>query len=137
MKYCEHCGAELNEDSVVCIKCGRSVKHETAKNNSNNTLLTVAKVFMIISCVASPTIGILYSLFLLLMSVATTMLPMIALVILLLIIFCLPLAWTIPMTVSVSRKIKENEPIGMTLKICTLIFVNLIAGILLLCVNDD
>ena len=51
-------------------------------------------------------------------------------------IFLLPLAWCIPMTVSIFRKFKSGEPIGMGLKICTLLFVNLVAGVLLLCMED-
>ena len=25
MKYCQHCGKELNDDAVVCVGCGRAV----------------------------------------------------------------------------------------------------------------
>ena len=48
----------------------------------------------------------------------------------------IPLAWCIPMTVSIFRKLNEGEPIGTGLKVCTLLFVNLVAGILLLCMED-
>lgn len=48
----------------------------------------------------------------------------------------LPLAWTIPMTVSYSRKIESGETVSTGFKVCTLLFVNLIAGILMLCDND-
>ena len=48
----------------------------------------------------------------------------------------LPLAWCIPMTVSVFRKIDNKEPISTGFKICVLIFVNIVAGILLL-VQDE
>jgi flagellar FliL protein len=29
MKYCSHCGAEVNDEAVVCIKCGCSVSNTT------------------------------------------------------------------------------------------------------------
>ena len=48
----------------------------------------------------------------------------------------IPLAWCIPMTVSIFRKLNSGEPIGTGLKVCTLLFVNLVAGILLLCMED-
>jgi hypothetical protein len=48
----------------------------------------------------------------------------------------IPLAWCIPMTVSIFRKLDSGEPIGTGLKVCTLLFVNLIAGILLLCLPE-
>lgn len=28
MKYCSHCGAEVNDDAVVCVKCGRQIAPE-------------------------------------------------------------------------------------------------------------
>lgn len=48
----------------------------------------------------------------------------------------IPLAWCIPMTISYCRKIKNNEEVSMGFKICTLLFVNVVAGILMLCDND-
>ena len=44
----------------------------------------------------------------------------------------LNLAWCIPMTIIYYNKIKKNEPISTAFKVCTLIFVNTIAGILML-----
>ncbi|MBE5890055.1 MAG: zinc-ribbon domain-containing protein [Lachnospiraceae bacterium] len=49
----------------------------------------------------------------------------------------IPLAWCIPMTVVCFRKLNNNEPIGIGFKICTLLFVNLVAGICLLCMQDE
>lgn len=49
----------------------------------------------------------------------------------------IPLAWCIPMTVSVFKKLNAGEPISTGLKVCSLIFVNLIAGICMLCMKDD
>ncbi|MBQ4628843.1 MAG: zinc ribbon domain-containing protein [Clostridia bacterium] len=25
MKFCVHCGAEIHDDAVICVKCGRNV----------------------------------------------------------------------------------------------------------------
>lgn len=47
--------------------------------------------------------------------------------------FLLPLFWCIPMTVSYSNKIKKNKPVSTGFKVCVLLFVNWIAGILMLC----
>lgn len=49
----------------------------------------------------------------------------------------LPLVWCIPMTVSVFNSLKQGRPIGVGMKICTLLFVNMIAGICMLCMEDD
>ncbi len=53
-------------------------------------------------------------------------------------IFCLlPLAWKIPMTVSYFKKTKNNYEISIAFKICALLFVDPIAGILMLCDNKN
>ena len=49
----------------------------------------------------------------------------------------LPLAWCLPITISICNRMKHNEPVGGGLKVCALLFVNLIGGILLLCRSDD
>lgn len=49
----------------------------------------------------------------------------------------LPLAWCLPITISICNRMKRNEPVGTGLKVCALLFVNLIGGILLLCRSDD
>lgn len=49
----------------------------------------------------------------------------------------IPLFWCIPMTVKAFRCIDNGEPMSLTFKICSLIFVNVIAGICMLCINDE
>lgn len=109
MKYCSHCGAELLDQAVLCMKCGCPVQPknsvQSATKVKDDTLDVVIKVFLIFSCIAQG-------------------------------IFLLPLAWCIPMTVSIFRKLNSEEPIGTGLKVCTLLFVNMIAGICLLCRDD-
>jgi len=33
MKYCQHCGAEANENQDVCLSCGKAIK-QTAANDT-------------------------------------------------------------------------------------------------------
>lgn len=68
---------------------------------ANDTMATVIKVFLIISCIV---LGI----------------------------YIIPLAWCIPMTISVWKSLNEHRPISTAMKICVLLFVNTISGILLL-----
>lgn len=103
--FCANCGEQISDNAYICPHCGCKVQNERASNNKN-TLLTVAKIFMIISTVLSG-------------------------------IYLIPLAWCIPMTISLSRKINNGEKISTGFKICVLLFVNLVAGILLLCASDD
>ncbi len=54
-----------------------------------------------------------------------------------LIFFLIPLAWCLPITIICIKKLNRGEPISMGFKICILLFVSLISGILLLCKKDD
>ena len=111
MKYCVKCGAEMLDEAVICVKCGCTTEKykeqmQNATKKDTNNLKNVAKIFMIISTV-------LIGLFLL-----------------------LPLAWKIPMTISYCKKIDNNEQVSTSFKVCTLLFVSLIAGIIMLCDNE-
>lgn len=48
----------------------------------------------------------------------------------------IPLLWCVPMTISYFNKTKRGEPVSVGFKVCTLLFVNMIAGILMLCDKD-
>lgn len=52
-------------------------------------------------------------------------------------IYLIPLCWTIPMTIHYCKAVKESRPVGIGFKVCSLLFVSLIAGILMLCDNKD
>ena len=107
MKYCQHCGAELYDDAVVCVKCGRSVASPTPRvKPEDDTMSTVAKVFLILGCISQGWL-------------------------------LLPLAWCLPITISIFYRLRDKRPIGTGLKICSLLFVSLIGGICLLCMHDD
>lgn len=48
-----------------------------------------------------------------------------------------PLAWMIPMTVVSYGIYKGTRPNSVAFGVCTLLFVNIVSGILLLCTNKD
>ena len=48
-----------------------------------------------------------------------------------------PLFWMIPMTVVSWKKMDQRQPLGLAFKICTLLFVGIIPGIMMLALNDD
>lgn len=50
--------------------------------------------------------------------------------------YLIPLYWCIPMTIIYFKKVKNNEPISVGFKICSLLFVSLIGGVLMLCDNE-
>lgn len=139
MKFCQYCGAEVHEEAVVCVHCGRSIDQpkKSGSQSNANTLITIAKVFMIISCAGIPAFGLLYGLIMLATALATATTEIIIAAVAFLIGFCIPLAWMLPLTINVHNKSKNHEPIGVGIKVCTLLFVNVVAGILLLCANDE
>lgn len=115
MKYCTYCGAQMFDEAVLCVKCGRMVETaQTAQQGFSSRpaqttdLSTIAKIFMIIGTV--------------LMAIST---------------FGIALAWCLPMTLSYSKKLQNREPITTAFKVCALIFVSMIGGILMLCDKNN
>ncbi len=135
MKYCPKCGTEMNDEDNVCCNCGASndykVYHAVRKENSG--LKTATKVFLILSCVFTPIVWFIYG-YAYLFPIYYYV-PIVAILSALL-ISLIPLAWLIPMTVHYFNSLKNDEPVGTGFKVCTLIFVSMIGGILMLCDNN-
>ncbi len=110
MKYCTKCGTQLYDEAVICTNCGCATGFNNARSLSsgskNEGLKTAAKVLMIVGTVFTSLYG-----------------------------FFIPLAWCLPMTLSYFKKVKNGEPVSTGFKVCSLLFVNTVAGILMLCDN--
>ncbi len=134
MKYCSKCGAQLLDEAVICIKCGCAVSpvgvptQEKATKKESSGMRTAAFILMIISL----SIWTFYALLFLILGIASGEIG--ALVAGL--IFLVPFSWQLPMLIYCGMRRKNREAIGVGFKVCTLIFVNTIAGILLLCEGD-
>ena len=107
MKFCTKCGAQLYDEAVVCPQCGCPTSDYRRKSSKYSEMAALVKIFMILCCVF---LGLF---------------------------FPLSLAWTIPMTVIINRRLVNHEPIGLGLKICTVLFCGIVAGVLLLCMDTD
>ncbi len=107
MKFCQKCGNEIMEEAVICPSCGCNVEQKNAPAKGGNDGLAIAS-----------------KIFLILGCIAQGWM-------------LIPLAWCLPITISVCNKMKNNEPVGTGLKVCSLLFVSLLGGILLLCRSDD
>ena len=110
MKFCSKCGKEIMDEAVICPGCGCSVVQEKREEKDFRK--------------GDDGLAIASKIFLILGCVAQGWL-------------LLPLAWCLPITISVCGRIKRGEPVGTGLKVCSLLFVNLIGGILLLCRSDE
>ena len=149
-KFCTYCGAEVLEAAIVCPKCGcpvamvgqnKAIKNDLGKSSENNGLQLVAKIFLCISCV----IPIIVVLFLGIISVSTVNLYLDSITNVYLggvflvyaMIALLPFFWVLPMTSHYFKMTAEKRRVGIAFKICTLLFVNLIAGICMLCDKDN
>ncbi|MDO4757369.1 MAG: zinc-ribbon domain-containing protein [Parabacteroides sp.] len=58
MKYCQHCGAEVNENAVVCVKCGCSIQQ--ANNAPAKEVDNSVSAGLVILAVLIPLFGIIY-----------------------------------------------------------------------------
>ena len=110
MKYCSKCGKELLDEAVICPQCGCATGYPASaqaqpqtQNNSGNSGLKIAAKVLMIF---GTVVNGLY---------------------------IIPLAWCLPMTISYCNKIKRGQKVGIGFKVCCLLFVNTIAGILMLC----
>ena len=108
--FCSKCGEKIAEEAVICPHCGCYTNNQKKTGSNSAALKTAAKIFMLIGCVCT---GLMFLL----------IFPLIA------------LAWQIPMTVMYWKKVSANEPVSTTFKVCSLLFVSVVAGILMLC--DD
>lgn len=107
MKYCTHCGNQLDDDATICSKCGcpalntNQVSSNANVVTENNVCSNVAYGFMIFSTVV-------YGLLL------------------------IPLAWCLPMTIHYYKVRKNGESITIGFAVCNLLFCSTVAGILML-----
>lgn len=100
--YCKNCGKEIDDKAVICVGCGCAVE-------SNEQVITMPE---------STIIQTIVKVFMVLSCIAAGLV-------------IIPLIWTIPMTVHYFKATKENRPVSIAFKICSLLFVNMIPGILM------
>ena len=104
MKFCSKCGNEIMDEAVICPKCGCAVENAQKEQPiPQSGLKTAAKVFMILGT-------IFWALF-----------------------WLIPLCWCLPMTIIYFGKVNRGEKVSVAFKVCSLLFVSLIGGILMLC----
>ena len=128
MKYCVKCGAELFDEAVICVKCGCPCDpgyfEKTKKKKSwyLNGIQTAAYVFCLINIFAE----------IILINVIVALFAEMAF----LALYVIPLCVMFPLVIIWCYRVQNEKKVGVGLKVCILIFVSLIAGILLLCEEE-
>lgn len=112
MKYCQKCGAELKDEDTFCPKCGHNTQAEVKAEVVSKPARRRDDSLMVVAEV---------------FCIICTVLAGFAII---------PLCWMIPLTVALHNRIQDKAPISVGLKVCILLFVSLISGILLL-VGDE
>ena len=134
MKYCEKCGTELLDEAIFCTNCGAAVGVDRSariicKDSANTSALkSAAKIFMLIK-------SAFYGIYTMLMLFLAVVLPSPGFVIFF-IAFGGAFALCLSMTVVYFRRVATCWPVSSAFKVCTLLFVSMIAGILMLCDKD-
>lgn len=108
--FCKKCGKEIEEGVKFCPSCGESVEETIVKAEvvGKEEHSTMKLIAFIFAIIATIT------------SAAAI----------------IPLCWTIPMTVSIYKAYENEKDLSTGFKVCTLIFLSLVSGILLLCDED-
>ncbi len=123
-KYCGSCGNEIPADARVCPVCGfyqnpevrsQPVQPEYSQPGYGQPVNPVSD--------REETLKTIVKIFMIFGCISIGWL-------------IIPLLWCIPLTAGVFNKFKTGEEITVGTKICVLLFVNLIAGICLLCMDD-
>lgn len=105
-KFCTECGGLISEEDRICPHCGYRIIQ--AGDADSPSKLSIAIIILLI-------IGAIFT------SLFTMLIGLI---------------WCVPMTISLCHKLRKNLPISTGWKICTIIFVSTIAGILMFCDNQ-
>ena len=156
-KYCRNCGTEVSQEMEFCPKCGRSINTRwLIEPKFRNALQIVIKIVLVFACLRAVFFAVCLttcvlstynfeSFFGLILKIADIdeAIEIINLIgwnykivfSVSAVVNALMLSWMIPMTVHYFKSIAKQEPLSLTYKICSLIFVSPVAGILML-VND-
>lgn len=111
MPFCQKCGHEIMDGETACPNCGAPVGGQApvkATPAPQVGLTTIELVAFVFMIIG--TIAMAFAI--------------------------IPLVWCIPMTIHAKKAMDDHQKIGVGFKVCTLLFVSLIGGILLL-VRDE
>ena len=120
--YCHHCGKEVENGNKFCPYCGAlqdrysdDYRYEERKDEYEESKTSSSKV----ASEAQTGLDLAVKIFMVLSTVAFGF-------------AIIPLIWMVPMTIHAFHKADNNEEYGIGFSICSLIFVDVVAGILMI-----
>ena len=124
MKFCKNCGTQLEDSMAFCTNCGVACEQAAPQQQDAQQQPYAPQQPY---CQPAPQVSGLATAAKILMIISTVVMGL----------YIIPLAWCLPMTLSYCKKLKTGAPITTGFKICTLLFVNTISGILMLCDKEQ
>ena len=114
MNYCPNCGTKIEAGTSFCPKCGlkitEPIKPEVIENAAQSTMNDkdheILRQVAWVFMIISTIIGG---------------------------IFLIPLCWMLPMTLHYNKCRYEHRKVGVGFAVCTILFLNAISGILIIC----
>jgi len=120
--YCHHCGKEVENGNKFCPYCGAlqdqysdDYRYEERKDEYEESKTSSSKA----ASEAQTGLDLAVKIFMVLSCVAFGF-------------ALIPLIWMVPMTIHAFHKADNNEEYGIGFSICSLIFVDAVAGILMI-----
>ena len=128
MKFCADCGAQIDDNAIFCGNCGKATSEQQATNNNNYQDFQGYQTYPTPEEPAKKELSGLGK--------AAKILTVIGAILTSISTYCLGFIWCIPMVLSFNKKIKRGEKISTAFKVCILLFVSSVGGILMLCDPD-
>ena len=120
--YCHHCGKEVENGNKFCPSCGALQDRYSEDDYYGEREANLEKPKTVkpeVSSEAQTGLDLAVKIFMVLSCVAFGF-------------AIIPLIWMVPMTIHAFHKADNNEEYGIGFSICSLIFVDLVAGILMI-----
>ena len=127
--YCHHCGKEVGRGNKFCPHCGVLLQEDEygERPGEYDDVVDEPKPAGKKTIINESTKRDLDTVVKILMIVITIITGF----------AIIPLIWTIPMTMTALDRIKKKEPYGLVLSICTLIFMAVAPGVIMIIRDAD
>ena len=117
--YCHHCGREVENGNKFCPQCGALQDRYSEDDRYEEAEVVDSSKKDKVASEAQTGLDLAIKILMIIPTVACGFL-------------LIPLIWMVPMTMHAFKQAEKNEPYGIGFSICSLIFVDPIAGVLMI-----